>query len=603
MGTWKYQPALDGLRGLAVVAVFAYHLGYARGGFLGVDVFFVLSGYLITSLLLDERDREGRIDLSAFWGRRARRLLPALFVLLIAIAAWNSTSPLGPGIRGDAFATLFYVANWHMISSQSYFSHFAAPSPLRHTWSLAIEEQFYIAWPLVTGFLVSKTRYARLIIAAIVGSVVVQALLFRPGDPSASYYDTFARAHEILIGALIATVGSRFLRRLAAPAFVGLIAAMALLPDTSAIYYRGGSLVFSCLVAAVVLGQPRALTFGPLRRLGQISYGVYLWHWPIILLLTPRVGVSGHLLNGLRVATTLVVASLSYVLIERPIRHATFTWPKRLGAVATVAATVTLLFTAVAPATGSASPIGPVADQGEDRPGLVWQPVVLDRGSPSVVIVGDSVAAVLAPAFERVSHWGLVSAARRGCAVTGAVTLNQDGTLPSDPLRCSNGVAALQGDAVEVYRPRFVVLYSQTEALPVRYQGTTLWTGPSHDVAMESLFNKAYERLTRYGAKLVVVMPLPRPMPANGCDDTTTRSLCEQIRIFNQGISEWAGVLTKFAWTHARITLIDLRALVCGGQSTCPHAFHGVEWRPDLVHFSPTAGQLVAREVMARIDA
>src|SRR5437763_6444404 len=154
-GSQRYMPALDGLRAFAVAAVIAYHLNLtgAGGGYLGVDIFFVLSGFLITGLLVEERGRTGRIALRAFWGRRARRLLPALLLLLSALSLYAGLG--GPGLnrstlRPDALATLFYGANWHLIFTQSsYFTQFAAPSPLLHTWSLAIEEQFYVLWPLI----------------------------------------------------------------------------------------------------------------------------------------------------------------------------------------------------------------------------------------------------------------------------------------------------------------------------------------------------------------------------------------------------------------------------------------------------------------------
>ena len=183
-----YQPALDGLRALAVAGVIAYHLGYpsARGGFLGVDAFFVLSGFLISSLLLAERSDTGHVSLRGFWTRRARRLLPALFVMLTAVCLYAAVAvpdiQLGT-LRGDAFAAIFYVSNWHAISAgQSYFSLFAAPLPLTHLWSLAIEEQFYLAWPLIVLGLLGLSAGTRRglwigTIAGIIESQVAMTLL------------------------------------------------------------------------------------------------------------------------------------------------------------------------------------------------------------------------------------------------------------------------------------------------------------------------------------------------------------------------------------------------------------------------------------------
>ena len=203
--TGHHLPALNGLRAVAVIGVVVYHLqlGWASGGYLGVDLFFVLSGFLITTLLLEEWGASGRISLGAFWGRRARRLLPALFLVvgalglyLIANAAWGGPGANGlvdlSDLRGDAISTLLYVNNWHSIfAHQSYFAQFSTPSPLQHTWSLAIEEQFYLVWPLVLLVLLRLAprgwRRAGMLLTVSLGvlSSVLMAILFHPGaDPT-----------------------------------------------------------------------------------------------------------------------------------------------------------------------------------------------------------------------------------------------------------------------------------------------------------------------------------------------------------------------------------------------------------------------------------
>ena len=227
--TGRHLPALNGLRGLAVMGVVAYHLqlGWAQGGYLGVDLFFVLSGFLITTLLLEEWVGAGRINLVAFWGRRARRLLPALFLVVAALALYLICNARfgGPGanglidlsgLRGDAIATLLYVNNWHLIfAHQSYFAQFSTPSPLQHTWSLAIEEQFYLVWPLL---LLVLLRYGRrgwrrvgvtVTVALGVGSSVLMAVLFHLGvDPSRIYDGTDTRLFDLMAGATIGSWGS-----------------------------------------------------------------------------------------------------------------------------------------------------------------------------------------------------------------------------------------------------------------------------------------------------------------------------------------------------------------------------------------------------------
>ena len=267
---FAYRPALDGLRAFAVLAVIAYHLGFpsrsywAPGGYLGVDAFFVISGYLITSLLLGEHRRTGRVQLSAFWGRRARRLLPAVLLLVLVIAvyarAWADPAQLHT-LRGDSVATLLYVANWHFIGThQSYFDLFSTPSPLRHMWSLAIEEQFYILWPLVVFGALRATRGRRaallgLTIAGIAASTVWMAVHFNPADPSRAYYGTDTRAHSLLVGCVLALFlewrpsfsgrANTSVQIAGLAGAIGILWAVHNITDTSRNMYYGGFLIYA----------------------------------------------------------------------------------------------------------------------------------------------------------------------------------------------------------------------------------------------------------------------------------------------------------------------------------------------------------------------
>ena len=355
--TFRYAPGLDGVRALAVLAVFAYHVGVTgggahilSGGFLGVDVFFVLSGYLITNLLMIEVQTTRRVSIRNFYVRRARRLLPAVIALLFAVAAiavyWLPEQ--AARMRGDLVAALSYVTNWWLIASDSsYFGGGERPSLLTHLWSLAVEEQFYLIWPLVIIVLARLRPGRRTVLiglgVAVVASTVAAALIYDPWtDPSRVYYGTDTRALAPLLGAALAFALRSWQARPSLPgrasriwnaagilALAGLGAVAVLLGDNDPALYRGGFLVIAILAAIVVTaaGHPatwlgRALGHQPLRWLGQRSYAFYLWHWPVCVLTRPGsdVPVTGWANTALRLAITLALAEISYWVVERPFR-------------------------------------------------------------------------------------------------------------------------------------------------------------------------------------------------------------------------------------------------------------------------------------------
>jgi peptidoglycan/LPS O-acetylase OafA/YrhL len=351
----RYLPGLDGLRALAVGAVVAYHLdlGWAQGGLLGVGVFFTLSGYLITDLLLGQYESTGRLQLADFWLRRARRLLPALFVMLTVVVAWVTLldRSLLPAVRGAVGTSAVYVTNWWLIAQHSsYFAQFAPPSPLGHLWSLAVEEQFYLIWPwlLWIGLRAKRTRSGSgkrlaavsLLLAA--ASAVTMALLYRPGyDPTRVYDGTDTRAFALLIGAALAFVWpSRHLhvrvdhraRWVIDGAGLAGLAVFAVLVwrtgEYSPFLYRGGLVLLSFATALMVAAATapaswfgRILGWEPLRWLGVRSYGIYLWHFPVIVLTTPAAGGDTPSRRVLQLAAIIGCAALSWRYIEEPIRH------------------------------------------------------------------------------------------------------------------------------------------------------------------------------------------------------------------------------------------------------------------------------------------
>ncbi|MEY9932938.1 peptidoglycan/LPS O-acetylase OafA/YrhL [Catenulispora sp. GP43] len=366
-------PALDGLRALAVAAVLLYHAGLSRvrGGFLGVDVFFVLSGYLITGLLAREYLATGAVALRRFYLRRARRLLPALFVVLAGVCAYVVLWLPGEaaGLRGDATASLFYVTNWWFVAKgQSYFGGTGRPSLLLHLWSLAVEEQFYVVWPAFLLVALGRSSgpgehaarlralwcgvgWATLLAACSVGLTV---LLYSPWrDPSRVYYGTDTRAFELLIGVVVALVQiarekSHTVRPTTLPtarpraqqariavesasflALAGILWAFVAVPASSPKLYPVGliavSVASAVLIRTLVAGTAVSglLSGRPLVWLGERSYALYLWHWPIFDVTRPGADVAWPPQTVLlvRVLVSVVLADLTYRYVETPIRH------------------------------------------------------------------------------------------------------------------------------------------------------------------------------------------------------------------------------------------------------------------------------------------
>jgi peptidoglycan/LPS O-acetylase OafA/YrhL len=348
-------PALDGIRAIAIAGVLLYHsdIFWFPGGLLGVEVFFVLSGYLITSILWTELLGEGRVALKNFWKRRARRLFPALFVMLAVASTifviWYPHEVAR--VRGDVAAASTYTSNWYLIhGGHSYFQSFARPSPFGHLWSLAIEEQFYLFWPpILIGlwtWLRRPARVAGAIMAGAAVSVVALWLLYHTGnDPSRVYYGTDTRASALLIGSALAIMWrpwafSSWERRhadspwlldfLTLTSGAVLVWAFMRFDDFSPTTYRPGLLLVSLATASLIASAVhpnarvgRLLGTKPLRWLGQRSYSIYIWYFPVFVLTRPGVDmdVSIGRAFAIRLAITLTLAELSYRFVEQPIRH------------------------------------------------------------------------------------------------------------------------------------------------------------------------------------------------------------------------------------------------------------------------------------------
>jgi peptidoglycan/LPS O-acetylase OafA/YrhL len=425
-----HAPGLDGLRALAVAAVLGYHLDlpWLGGGFLGVEVFFTLSGFLITQLLVAELDRSGRVDVAAFAVARGKRLLPALLLCLAATAlAWRFLRPAElADLRPDALASLFYVQNWHLVlAGVPYQEAFDRPSPLVHLWSLGVEGQLYVLWPLLfVGLLATWRRgWTALVAAGLAAlSAVLLAVQYDPDGNGLTYYATDGRASGFLLGAALALVWVPALwSRPLVPAVRDLVDLAALLGVVvlvvgfvhvsefdDQLYRLGGFLRVGLVSAVVVLGASRRDTLVSRLLSGRVavwlgrrSYGVYLYHWPIFVL--TRTEPGGPLLDLARLAATFAVAEVSYRCWEMPIRRSRrlARWnPRVVTAVAgglAVATAVGLVATTAPPtspvpsAVASSAPLtDPVAV--EPSAAAPVPPTDPPVPGPSALVVGDSIA-------------------------------------------------------------------------------------------------------------------------------------------------------------------------------------------------------------------
>lgn len=387
-----HQPALDGVRAVAVIAVIVFHLdtSFLPGGYVGVSLFFTLSGFLITSLLLDEWHDTQAISLKRFYTRRIRRLVPAslvtlgLVVLLAAVGVFASTASL----RGDIIAASLNVFNWREVTGGgSYGDLFAEQSPVAHFWSLAIEEQFYLVWPIVMLVLLRTFSGGRRLLFGVIGVAYLASLAasFAAG-PTITYFATWTRVAEILGGALLAVWTAtttrpsfpHWWRFLALPAIVAFVLAAGFSARATGWAYEGGLGIFALVGVALIAGLQvdgpvrRALSNRVLAGIGAISYGLYLVHWPIFVLLDERrLGTDGAMLVGTRLSATVVAALVLFVVVERPIRLS--------------ANSVSLKRIALVAGAGSIAVAGAATLLVEVPPTLAPAPAVLGAAAPTEV--------------------------------------------------------------------------------------------------------------------------------------------------------------------------------------------------------------------------
>ena len=630
----RHVPALDGMRGIAVLLVLLFHLrvpGF-RAGFMGVDLFFVLSGFLITSLLLEEIGRTGRVSVPAFWARRARRLLPALVLVLlvIGIVTWlTATYTERASIRGDLLATTGYVANWHLISTSTYFADIGVDSPLEHTWSLGIEEQFYLVWPLLVFAVPAlairpRTGVAVLALVGAAASAVVLALLWSSASPERAYMGTDARIFEPLLGAagaaFVASPGGRArLERsgswVVAAGAAALLLGLIVIPPGDRIYALGGAVLVSLGALAIVSplwigaggAAGTALSWRPLVWVGVVSYGAYLWHWPIVLWLGVREpGAEDLVIRQLAAAVlTFGAAAASFYAAERPIRNGTFVAglrarlrPRPVGnavrrrTVATLAAVpVTLLV--IAGVSLAVTRVPPISS--EDR---------------VVMIVGDSVPARLSASLERAfagEGWRFVNAAFGGCPPSGETPVRPDGTpWPGVLPGCHAAVPARQDAVLRTADPDLVLWWDRFSVSGFRGEGRAYVAAGSPE--FWSLRREALDlTVRRLGAGGAVVVLIATEPPGVSFLDRCDEIGCDwprfQAEHYRDLTTRWNQILAAYAREHPGITrFISITDVVCRDDvAPCDDRIDGVSARPDGVHYVGAGEEAVIDAIIDRL--
>ncbi len=637
----SYIPALDGVRGVAMIVIMGYHGGVflTSGGFYSLDTFFALSGFLITSLLITEWRRTTTVRLRAFWARRARRLLPALLVMLLGVAVFAAfLVPQGtyPGLRGDALASLFYFANWHFIVTGSdYFNQTGYTSPLNHMWSLAVEEQFYLVWPLVVLAVFKFWRSLRvLLIVCLAGtfaSAIEMAILYSSADVNRVYYGTDTRAQSLLVGAALAVALSLWgdrrrrlgitpgpddpvrLRLGGDPAWaaqttlgrgvvlavgvLGVAGSVALWTKVSyneAFAFQGGFLLAALATTAVLFSVvccqrsllARCLSVAPLRYVGRISYGMYLWHFPLFIYIdNARTGLTGYPLFAVRAIATVGIATVSFYAVERPIRQGNLLrgWRSWLVTPVAVGATVVAVVAAtVIPATALPTTAPPTVTR-----------IGYSSGSPvKVLLVGDSTALTLgiglgahAKTYGVDEHDGGIL----GCGVTSGLEYQLKGIDAPMEAPCSGSRSAepwpqIWDGLIAKFRPNVVmILAGRWEVSNRTYEGR--WTNilsPTYASYVKAQLRHAVD-VGRSGGADVVLLTAPcydtgeqpdgQPWP----EDSPKRSA-----IYNDLVREVAA-------TSSHTSLINFNAMACPGGHYEEYQ-DGTQIRYDGVHFTLGGG-------------
>jgi len=614
---------LDGLRGVAVILVIIFHSGldWLPGGFLGVSVFFTLSGFLITSLLINECENSGRINLKAFWGRRLRRLAPSSIVVIAAViglASWLSTSIEASRIKGDAISAVLYFSNWRFIySGHSYGELFASPSPLQHLWSLSIEEQLYVVVPVIIAglFAVGLRRrgIGMVLLVGVVGSTIATMLI---SGHEHIYYGTHTRAAELLLGAALACLFGQRIEQLATkPArpwstlyllpLLGVILLAKFSTVDSAWVYSGALTLFGllsvvCLIAAIQGGPVRAiLSWSVLVRVGEVSYGLYLIHWPVIVWLNAdRLDMNPTVLFGVQVVATVLLTVLSYWLIEQPIRHRKVlrSVPVALGAfVASVVAAVVLASAVLASTSGRVNTTPEVlvtlapdttnVNEGVTTTVADSTPTRIDRTVPlGILVIGDSTAENIATALAGASdgNLGVISGGVLGCPLLKVASVRDRKDSQQDVAYCPDNEQLVRDHVADV--DAVVIVAGVANQWAFQYADSDVWIEPGSDqykTDLDQFLFNIEDIVAPYGLPVLVFETPPvRDNPKILGDDISA-------------LVRWANVIAEWDATWHSVKMVPYADALSD-----PNSDEGKKERPDGVHLAEDFGQELARVIL-----
>ena len=618
---------LDGLRGVAVslVIIFQSGLVWLPGGFLGVSVFFTLSGFLITSLLINECENTGRINLRTFWGRRLRRLAPASLVVIagvVGLASWLSTSIEASRIKGDAISATLYFSNWRFIySGHSYGELFASPSPLQHLWSLSIEEQLYVIVPVVIAGLFALGLRRRAIgivfLIAVAGSTI--ATMFT-NSHELIYYGTHTRAAELLLGSALACLFGHRLERFAVQKaktlstmyvvpLLGVIVLARFSSVDSPWVYSGLLTLFAglsaiCLIASVHAGPVRSiLSSSPLVRIGEVSYGLYLIHWPVIVWLnSERVDLQPTALFGVQVIVTVILTVASYWLIEQPIRRRKVLLSVRWAASTFVAAVVGVLILASAilasastqvdtasEVLATVAPTTSVVDPSNVTSTTIasssTKPARVDRTGPlSVLVIGDSTAENIATALAQASDGslGVISGGVLGCPLLKVAQVRDRKDSLQDVSYCPNNERLVRDHVSEV--DAVVVIAGVANQWAFQYAGSDVWVEPASDQYKADL-DKFLEDLEAIVA--------PRGLPVLVFETPPVRDNPEILGDDIAALVRWAGVINEWDSNWHSVKMVPYADALSD-----PNSDEGKSERPDGVHLAGDFSIELARIIL-----